>query len=89
MDLIMLHQIRDDIQKYNARLLPVIKGRTIKEILKVYEEGFREFGENRLEELLNHKISLNDCHFHFGVNFIHKVVFYESNLDNIRASRMR
>ena len=65
MDLAMLHQIRDDIQKYNARLLPVIKGRAIKEILKVYDEGFREFGENRLEELLEHKNNLTDCQFHF------------------------
>ena len=65
MDLTMLNEISDEVKKYNARLLPVIKGREAEEILKVYNEGFREFGENRLEELLDHKSNFNDCHFHF------------------------
>ena len=55
MDVAMLNEISDEVKKYNARLLPVIKGRETEEISKVYNEGFREFGENRLEELLNHK----------------------------------
>ena len=65
MDLTMLHDIKDQVQKYNARLLPVIKGRKTEEILKVYNEGLREFGENRLDELLGHKSNLKDCNFHF------------------------
>ena len=65
MDLTMLNKISDEVKKYNARLLPVIKGRETEEILKVYNEGFREFGENRLEELLDHKSNFKDCHFHF------------------------
>jgi len=65
MDLNILHEISDEVKKYNARLLPVIKGRETEEILKVYNEGFREFGENRLDELLDHKSNLRDCNFHF------------------------
>ncbi|MDC2999457.1 YggS family pyridoxal phosphate-dependent enzyme [Acidimicrobiaceae bacterium] len=65
MDVTILNEISDEVKKYNARLLPVIKGRETEEISKVYNEGFREFGENRLEELLDHKSNFNDCHFHF------------------------
>ena len=65
MDVTILNEIRDEVQKYNARLLPVIKGRNTEEISKVYNEGFREFGENRLEELLDHKSNFKDCYFHF------------------------
>ena len=65
MDLTILNEISDEVQKYDARLLPVIKGRKTEEILKVYSEGFREFGENRLEELLDHKSNFKDCYFHF------------------------
>ena len=65
MDVAMLNEISDEVKKYNARLLPVIKGRKTGEISKVYNEGFREFGENRLEELLDHKSNFKDCHFHF------------------------
>ena len=65
MDVTMLNEISDEVKKYNARLLPVIKGRETEEISKVYNEGFREFGENRLDELLDHKSNFKDCHFHF------------------------
>ena len=65
MDVAMLNEISDEVKKYNARLLPVIKNRKTDEISKVYNEGFREFGENRLEELLDHKSNLKDCNFHF------------------------
>ena len=65
MDVNILNEISDEVQKYNARLLPVIKGRKTEEISKVYNEGFREFGENRLEELLDHKSNFKDCYFHF------------------------
>tara|TARA_B100001115_G_C15736178_1_gene358920 strand:+ start:122 stop:736 length:615 start_codon:yes stop_codon:yes gene_type:complete len=65
MDVAILNEISDEVKKYNARLLPVIKNRKTDEISKVYNEGFREFGENRLEELLDHKSNLKDCNFHF------------------------
>ena len=46
MDLTKLNDISNEVEKYNAQLLPVIKGRTDNEVKKIYEFGFREFGEN-------------------------------------------
>ena len=65
MDIEKLNEILELVEKYNSRLLPVIKGRNSKDILKLYDEGLREFGENRLNELLNHKEFLSDSNFHF------------------------
>ena len=65
MDLKVLQDISDLTKKYNAQLLPVIKDKKIEEIKEVYDFGFREFGENRLEQLLDHKNSLEKAMFHF------------------------
>ncbi len=65
MDLNALNNLRDLTEKYNAQLLPVIKDKKIEDIKKVYDEGYREFGENRLEQLLNHQEKLEDARFHF------------------------
>jgi hypothetical protein len=65
MDLIALNNISNLVEKYNARLLPVIKDKKLEDIKKVYDEGYREFGENRLEQLLDHKDKLKDAKFHF------------------------
>ena len=65
MDVTMLNEISDEVKKYNARLLPVIKGRETEEISKVYNEGFREFGENRLTDLNLHKTVYKDIDYHF------------------------
>ena len=65
MDVATLNEISDKVKKYNARLLPVIKGRRTGEISKVYNEGFREFGENRLNELSDHARFLPEARFHF------------------------
>ena len=65
MDLKELIKIRKLADDYSAQLLPVIKDRKIEEIKKVYDEGYREFGENRLEQLLVHKNEFEDAKFHF------------------------
>tara|TARA_B100001996_G_scaffold94003_1_gene70277 strand:- start:257 stop:871 length:615 start_codon:yes stop_codon:yes gene_type:complete len=65
MDLKTLDEISNLTKKYNAQLLPVIKDKKIEDIKKVYEVGFREFGENRLEQLLDHKGKFADFKFHF------------------------
>ena len=65
MDLKALEEISNLTNKYNAQLLPVIKDKKIEDIKKLYEIGFTEFGENRLEQLLDHKDKLGDCKFHF------------------------
>jgi len=65
MDLRALNNLSNLVEKYNARLLPVIKDKKFEDIKKVYDEGYREFGENRLEQLLDHKDKLKDAKFHF------------------------
>ncbi len=65
MDLEKINEIIDLVSKYNAKLLPVIKDRKVEEIKKIYDLNFREFGENRLEQLLDHKENLYDAQFHF------------------------
>ena len=65
MDLIALNNISNLVEKYNARLLPVIKDKKFEDIKKLYDLGYREFGENRLEQLLDHKIKLKEGKFHF------------------------
>ena len=65
MDLNKFNEILELVKKYNSKLLPVIKGRNKSDILQIYNQGFREFGENRLDELSDHKIFLPEASFHF------------------------
>ena len=55
MDLDELNKIIQTVDKYDAKLLPVIKDQNHKDILEVYDQGFRDFGENRLSEIYEHK----------------------------------
>ena len=65
MDIKALEEISNLTEKYNAQLLPVIKDKKFEDIKKLYDLGYREFGENRLEQLLDHKIKLKEGKFHF------------------------
>ena len=65
MDLNELNKISETVNKYNAKLLPVIKDQHRDDILKVYDQGFREYGENRLSEIIEHKEFLQNCNLHF------------------------
>ena len=65
MDIKLLEDISNITKKYNAQLLPVIKDKKFEDIKEVYDFGFREFGENRLEQLLDHKNKLEKGMFHF------------------------
>ena len=65
MDIKALEEISNLAEKYNAQLLPVIKDKKFEDIKKLYDLGYREFGENRLEQLLDHKIKLKEGKFHF------------------------
>ena len=65
MDLKVLNDINNLAIQYNAKLLPVIKDKKYEDIKKVYEQGFREFGENRIEQLLEHREIFHDSKFHF------------------------
>ena len=65
LDLNNLHKILEFVKNYNSKLLPVIKGRQEEDILQIYNEGIREFGENRLSELSDHTKFLPEASFHF------------------------
>jgi len=65
MDIKALEEISNLAEKYSTQLLPVIKDKKFEDIKKLYDLGYREFGENRLEQLLDHKIKLKEGKFHF------------------------
>ncbi len=55
--------------KKNIKLVAVSKGQSVKKILKIYELGHRDFGENYLQELITKKQQLpNDIIWHFMGN---------------------
>ena len=60
-----LNAISKKLSNYNARLVPVIKNRTVEEVKEVYNCGFREFGENRLDDYFLHSDKFDDAVFHF------------------------
>lgn len=60
-----LSNISKKLSNYNAKLIPVIKNRTVEEVKEVYNCGFREFGENRLDDYFLHSDKFDDAVFHF------------------------
>ena len=60
-----LSTISKKLSNYNAKLIPVIKNRTIEEVKEVYNCGFREFGENRIDDYFLHSEKFDDAVFHF------------------------
>ena len=48
----MLQPILDNCKKHNAQLIAVSKNHTVAEIMPLYQQGIRTFGENRVQELL-------------------------------------
>ena len=60
-----LSTISKKLSNYNAKLIPVIKNRTVEEVKEVYKCGFREFGENRLDDYFLHSDKFDDAVFHF------------------------
>ena len=60
-----LEKINSKVVSYGAKLLPVVKNRTNDEIKFLYDFGFREFAENRLEDFKQHKEVYGDVNYHF------------------------
>jgi pyridoxal phosphate enzyme (YggS family) len=60
-----LVDIENVLVKYNAKLLPVVKNREFKEVKEIYDFGYREFAENRLEDYYRHIREIKDAQFHF------------------------
>ena len=60
-----LVDIENVLVKYNAKLLPVVKNREVEEVKEIYDYGYREFAENRLEDYYRHIKEIKDAQFHF------------------------
>jgi pyridoxal phosphate enzyme (YggS family) len=62
----MLNEILDNLKPYNARLVAISKTKSKDDILNLYHQDHRDFGENRVQELLIKKPLLpNDIRWHF------------------------
>lgn len=61
----MYDKINQKIKKYAARLVVVSKTRSLEAIKKIYDLGQRDFGENRVQELMDKKDDLpEDIRWH-------------------------
>lgn len=54
----MYEKIKLEAQKNSATLVVVSKTRSVEEIMKIYDRGHRDFGENRVQELMDKKNEL-------------------------------
>lgn len=60
------HLVHREVQQTGARLVAVSKTRPVAQIRALYELGHRDFGENRVPELLEKQAVLpNDINWHF------------------------
>ena len=61
----MLSAILDQLKPYRAKLVAVSKRRTIPEIRAIYDQGQRDFAENRVQDLLERREALpGDIRWH-------------------------
>jgi hypothetical protein len=62
----MLQTILNDLQATGTQLVAVSKTKSPAEILKLYEQGQRDFGENKVQELVpKHEALPGDIRWHF------------------------
>lgn len=74
-----IEEIENDLKDYNAMLLAVTKKHGINEIKEAYDYGLRDFGENKVQELLEKKRLLDsDINWHLighlQTNKVNKIV---------------
>ena len=65
MEINNLDTINSKVAKYGAKLLPVVKNRTNEEIKFLYDFGFRDLAENRLDDFKLHMDVYKDVNYHF------------------------
>jgi len=88
----MLSEIRHNLQPFHAKLVAVSKTKTKFEILELYRQGHRDFGENRVQELLDKKPELpEDIRWHFvghlqtnKVKNLSDFIYLIHSVDNLR-----
>lgn len=56
----MLAELTEELRSHNATLVAVSKKRSIPEILAFYQQGQRDFGENKVQDLLTRTTQLPD-----------------------------
>ena len=60
-----LQLIESDLSGFSARLLPVSKTFPVERILPAYEAGYKDFGENKVQEIMSKKEELpSDIRWH-------------------------
>jgi uncharacterized pyridoxal phosphate-containing UPF0001 family protein len=60
-----LQLIESDLSGFSARLLPVSKTFPVERILPAYEAGYKDFGENKVQEIMAKKEELpSDIRWH-------------------------
>ena len=60
-----IKKIKNEIKKYNTKLICVSKTRTIEEIIEAYNLGIRDFGENNVKELIKkYELLPKDINWH-------------------------
>lgn len=74
-----INSIENDLKNYDAMLLAVTKTHGVDKIKEVYDYGLRDFGENKVQELLEKIELLNDdinWHLigHLQTNKVNKIV---------------
>ncbi len=61
-----LEKLKENIASDNITIVAVGKTKPVSEILKLYNQGHRDFGENRVQELVEKYAKLpKDIHWHF------------------------
>ncbi len=65
MDLKNLEKISEKIEQYNCALLAVVKNQKISDIKQLVDFGISNLGENRVDELSNHKKEFPNENYHF------------------------
>lgn len=90
-----IQSIKETVEKHNANLLVVSKKRSNNHILKVYNMGFRDMGENRVQDLLDKKDELpSDINWHIigslqrnKVKYIADFIYKIHSVDSIKLAK--
>lgn len=74
-----IDSLKKDLENYDAMLLAVTKTHGIDKIMEVYDYGLRDFGENKVQELIEKKEKMPDdinWHLigHLQTNKVNKIV---------------
>ncbi len=91
-DLIQKNCLKVERNPSKVKLLPVTKTRSIQEIKELVTLGFREFGENKIQELLSKAKQLSGIKWHFIGNIqsnkVKKIVELSEVIHSINSKKI-